>query len=163
MSLKNNPLKNIPLSLTLISSLKTLNLSNCGITQIPESFENLANLKELDLSNNNITHLPKFLRRMKNLKINLRGSPLDFSNPEMAIYSGLIKTFNNGPGLFTYKNLYLEPIIEKFADDKISWNFYNLRDCKYKPIPELHLSFKEVERILNTHIRPLLEFDIFSN
>ena len=54
----NNQLKSLPLSLGLLISLKTLDISRNNITLLPNEISQLHNLKHLDISGNKITNLP---------------------------------------------------------------------------------------------------------
>lgn len=50
--LKDNKLKNIPDSISLLKNLETLELGNCQITSLPDSFGNLKMLKKLTIERN---------------------------------------------------------------------------------------------------------------
>ena len=50
--LKDNNLKNIPESISLLKNLETLELGNCQISSLPDSFGNLKKLKKLTIERN---------------------------------------------------------------------------------------------------------------
>lgn len=79
--LDGNPDLNLDQAFCILSQckkLKSLSLQECNLKNIPLSIQLLSKLEELDLSENNITDFPDVLRCMNNIKI------LDFFSTEMS-------------------------------------------------------------------------------
>lgn len=67
--LSENMIRVFPKELCLLSTLETLDLSNNIIASIPDNIYKLVNLEFLDLSHNYIVYVPVELSLLKNLKI----------------------------------------------------------------------------------------------
>jgi hypothetical protein len=65
---ENNRLTTLPESLSNLSQLQKLDLSNNQLTTLPESLGNLSKLQELYLSNNQLTMLPESLGNLFHLQ-----------------------------------------------------------------------------------------------
>ena len=68
LDLDNAVLREIPIEITLISSLRVLKLSNNRIVKIPVEIEALENLEVLDLRNNSLATLPEQLKKLPKLR-----------------------------------------------------------------------------------------------
>ena len=70
LNLKNDHLKEIPLEITKIKSLKTIDLSGNDFSKLPDAFSNLVNLEEIYLNDEKNMNLPKTLSILSKLPQN---------------------------------------------------------------------------------------------
>lgn len=69
LSLKGNRLRDVPMSVTRLASLKELDLSDNSITEVPAHVSALAALVDLTLDRNAVRHLPAALAECTKLKV----------------------------------------------------------------------------------------------
>jgi len=79
LTLKNDRLKQIPLAITKIKSLKVLDLSGNDFIKLPEEISNLSNLEEIYLNDEKNMNLPKTLSTLAKLP-NLKTLHLENDN-----------------------------------------------------------------------------------
>ncbi|KAE8726399.1 hypothetical protein F3Y22_tig00006992pilonHSYRG00022 [Hibiscus syriacus] len=93
LDLSENPIKNLPHSLSKCPKFTTLLLSDCGIQSIPDGFfDQMNGLKILDLSENPIKSLPRSLSNLKNLTSLLLADCDDLENvPSLSNFKALKK------------------------------------------------------------------------
>lgn len=73
-----------PLALTHLTSLESLDLSNCLMTTLPAEIKQMTNLRTLNLANNRLTRLPPEIGCLKKLEsLNLSGNQLTCLPPEI--------------------------------------------------------------------------------
>jgi Leucine-rich repeat (LRR) protein len=78
LNLANNEIRNLSSqSLSLISNLFTLDLTNNGLTSLPDDMGKVGNLKQLGLKNNDLTSLSESIGDLKNV------THLDLSNNKL--------------------------------------------------------------------------------
>jgi Leucine-rich repeat (LRR) protein len=79
LTLKNDRLKQIPIAITKIKSLKVLDLSGNDFIKLPEEISNLTNLEEIYLNDEKNMNLPKTLSTLAKLP-NLKTLHLENDN-----------------------------------------------------------------------------------
>jgi len=115
IEINNKDLKKIPDSILKLTTLKFLSLSDNQIEVIPLSIHTLSQLEHLDLENNNIKEWPSEIFNLKNLKYlnlgnnNIEVIPSTIQNlsklENLYLYNSNIKFISNE--LFNLKNLKL--------------------------------------------------------
>jgi len=90
--LKDNNLKNIPESISLLKNLETLELGNCQISSLPDSFSNLKKLKKLTIERNfKLNSIPNAILQLA--RDNIRQKYIDnFVKPNEAFVLAVLET-----------------------------------------------------------------------
>jgi hypothetical protein len=84
----------LPSSIGLLSTLKSLNLSLNRLTKVPRFIFFLPKLQDLDLNKNNIKELPSSITKMKSLrKLNLKDNKIISLPPELKTFLSTLDEF----------------------------------------------------------------------
>jgi Leucine-rich repeat (LRR) protein len=136
LKLKNDHLKEIPLGLTKITTLKTLDLSGNDFAKLPENFTNLVNLEEVFLNNEKNIDLPNTLQLLATLP---KLKSLHLENDNLSSIPKEMFLFKNLEYLYLNENNFIEvPRLEPLNHLK----FLDLKSNKIKP---------ELQEIKNTN------------
>lgn len=137
INLKNDHLIEIPVGLTTLKSLKTIDLSGNDFQKLPESFSNLINLEEVFLNDEKNIDLPKTLKILAKLP-NLKS--LHLENDNLSSLPSEMLLFKNLEFLYLNQNKFIEiPKLEplnhlKFLDlsnNKIKPEFQDLQNINF--------------------------------
>ena len=127
LNLKNDHLKEIPIAITKIKSLKTIDLSGNDFTNLPEEFSNLINLEEIYLNNEKNMNLPRTLSILAKLPM-LKS--LHLENDNLSKLPSEILSFKNLENLYLNQNNFKKiPEIQSLDHLK----YLDLKDNNIKP------------------------------
>lgn len=140
LNLKNDHLKEIPLAITKIKSLKTIDLSGNDFSKLPADFSNLVNLEEIFLNDEKNMNLPKTLSILSKLP---KLKTLHLENDNLSKLPSEILLFKNLENLYLNQNNFKKiPEIQTLDHLK----YLDLRDNKIKPelqdMKNLNFGFK---------------------
>ncbi|WP_298135900.1 leucine-rich repeat domain-containing protein [Flavobacterium sp.] len=140
LKLKNDHLKEIPIAITKIKSLKTIDLSGNDFTNLPEEFSNLTNLEEIYLNDENNMNLPKTLSILAKLP---KLKSLHLENDNISKLPNEILSFKNLENLYLNQNNFKKiPEIQTLDHLK----YLDLKDNNIKPelqdMKNLNFGFK---------------------
>uniref|UniRef100_UPI00375205FD leucine-rich repeat domain-containing protein n=1 Tax=Flavobacterium sp. TaxID=239 RepID=UPI00375205FD len=140
LSLQNDHLTEIPLAITNLKTLKTLDISGNDFKTLPIEFEKLVNLEELYLNNEKNINLPKtlaVLAQLPNLKT------LHLENDNLSKLPAEILAFKNLENLYLNHNK-LKQIPQVQTLDHLK--YLDLNDNKIEPklqdMKNLNFGFK---------------------
>ena len=127
LNLMNDHLKEIPIAITKIKSLKTIDLSGNDFTNLPEEFSNLINLEEIYLNNEKNMNLPRTLSILAKLPM-LKS--LHLENDNLSKLPSEILSFKNLENLYLNQNNFKKiPEIQSLDHLK----YLDLKDNNIKP------------------------------
>lgn len=127
LNLKDDHLKEIPIAITKIKSLKTIDLSGNDFTNLPEEFSNLTNLEEIYLNNEKNMNLPRTLSILAKLPM-LKS--LHLENDNLSKLPSEILSFKNLENLYLNQNNFKKiPEIQSLDHLK----YLDLKDNNIKP------------------------------
>jgi hypothetical protein len=89
LSISNNELTSLPDSIGNLINLTHLSIDNNNLTSLPDSIGNLINLEMLSIYNNNLTNLPKNIKNLTKLILVYADI-----NQRMTICESIVKTCN---------------------------------------------------------------------
>ncbi|MCZ8198230.1 MAG: leucine-rich repeat domain-containing protein [Flavobacterium sp.] len=140
LNLKNDHLKEIPIAITKIKSLKTIDLSGNDFTILPEEFSNLTNLEEIYLNDEKNMNLPKTLSILAKLP---KLKSLHLENDNLSKLPSEILLFKNLENLYLNQNNFKKiPEIQSLDHLK----YLDLKDNNIKPelqdMKNLNFGFK---------------------
>ena len=101
LTIKNDHLKEIPLGITNLKSLKIIDLSGNDFTELPKEFTNLVNLEEIYLNEEKNINLPKSLSLLSKLP---KLKTLHLENDDLSILPSEIFKLNNLENLYLNDN-----------------------------------------------------------
>ena len=127
LNLKNDHLKEIPIGITLLKSLKVLDLSGNDFKTLPYQFENLVNLEEVYLNSEKNMDLPKTLAILSKLP---KLKSLHLEDDNIKILPSEILSFKNLENLYLNHNK-LRKIPEISTLDHLK--YLDLNGNKIKP------------------------------
>lgn len=140
LNLKNDHLNEIPLGITKIKSLKTIDLSGNDFTSLPEEFSNLTNLEEIYLNDEKNMNLPKTLSTLAKLP---KLKSLHLENDNLSKLPSEILAFKNLENLYLNQNNF-KKIPKLDALDHLK--YLDLNDNNIKPdlrdVKNLNFGFK---------------------
>ncbi|WP_298392789.1 leucine-rich repeat domain-containing protein [Flavobacterium sp.] len=140
LNLNGDHLKEIPVAITKIKSLKTLDLSGNDFKNLPEEFSNLTNLEEIYLNNEKNMNLPKTLSVLSKLP---KLKSLHLENDNLSALPNELLLFKNLESLYLNNNRFKDvPKLEALDHLK----YLDLKDNKIKPelqdMKNLNFGFK---------------------
>lgn len=140
LNLNGDHLKELPIAITKIRTLKTLDLSGNDFTNLPEDFSNLINLEEIYLNDEKNMNLPKTLSILSKLP---KLKSLHLENDNLSDLPSELLSFKNLESLYLNKNK-LKEIPNLDALDHLK--YLDLKDNNIKPelqdMKNLNFGFK---------------------
>jgi Leucine-rich repeat (LRR) protein len=140
LTLENDHLKEFPIGITKLKSLKTINLSGNDFKNLPPAFSNLINLEEIFLNNEKNINLPVTLSILSKLP---KLKSLHLENDNLMSLPIEIQDFKNLESLFLNQNKFKEiPKIESLDHLKYLDLKGNNIDPNVLEIKNLNFGFK---------------------
>ena len=140
LNLNGDHLKELPIAITKIKTLKTLDLSGNDFTSLPDDFSNLINLEEIYLNDEKNMNLPKTLSILSTLP---KLKSLHLENDNLSVLPSELQSFKNLESLYLNKNKFKE-IPNLDALDHLK--YLDLKDNNIKPevqeLKNLNFGFK---------------------